>query len=84
GIRPEYVKLGALGMPLQVRKVEDVGRHKVVRGSIEGKEIAAILGEDEALPASPRVRFDPAGINIYQDSWRVDLGKTGLAGAGRV
>lgn len=79
GIRPEYVKLGALGMPLQVRKVEDVGRHKVVRGSIEGKEIAAILGEDEELPSSPLVRFEPAGINIYQNSWRVDLGRAGRA-----
>lgn len=66
-------------MPIQVRKVEDIGRHKVVRASIEGKEIAAILGEDEELPSTTRVRFDPAGINIYKDSWRVDLTKAGRA-----
>lgn len=83
GIRPEFVRVGSLGMPIQVRKVEDIGRHKVVRAAFEGKEIAAILGEDEELPSNPRVRFDPAGINIYKDSWRVDLGKTGLDKAGR-
>ena len=79
GIRPEYVRVGSLGMPIQIRKVEDIGRHKVVRASIEGREIAAILGEDEELPSTPRVRFDPAGINIYRDSWRIDLDKAGRA-----
>ena len=77
GIRPEYVRLGALGLPVQVRKVEDVGRHKVLRASLEGQEIAVIVGEDETIPESPRIRFDPAGINLYADSWRVDLGGRG-------
>jgi len=72
GIRPEYIRIGALGMPVKVRKVEDIGRHKVLRASLEGQEIAAIVGEDESIPENPRVRFDPAGINIYANSWRVD------------
>jgi glycerol transport system ATP-binding protein len=71
GIRPEYVRVGTAGMPVTIRKVEDIGRHKVVRATIEGRELAAILGEDEEIPASPRVRFEPAGINIYANSWRV-------------
>lgn len=74
GIRPEYVRVGSLGMPVTIRKVEDIGRHKVVRASLEGREIAAILGEDDPIPSMPRVRFDPAGINIYANSWRVDTG----------
>ncbi|CDX19762.1 ABC transporter [Mesorhizobium sp. ORS 3324] len=74
GIRPEYVKLGREGMAVSVSKVEDVGRHKVVRANFEGKEIAAIIGEDDEVPAEPRVRFDPAGINIYAGSWRVEMG----------
>jgi len=73
GIRPEYVRLGAEGMPVTIKKVEDVGRHKVVRANFEGQEIAAIIGEDQALPAEPRLSFDPQGINIYADSWRVDF-----------
>ncbi|AWC24574.1 ABC transporter ATP-binding protein [Aminobacter sp. P9b] len=74
GIRPEYVRLGAKGMPVTVRKVEDIGRHKVVRASLEGREIAAILGEDDNVPADPHVTFDPAGINLYDKSWRVEMG----------
>ncbi|TGU66696.1 phosphoenolpyruvate carboxykinase (ATP), partial [Mesorhizobium sp. M1C.F.Ca.ET.144.01.1.1] len=26
----------------------------------------------DEVPADPKVRFDPAGINIYADSWRVE------------
>jgi glycerol transport system ATP-binding protein len=74
GIRPEYVRLGAAGMPATIRKVEDIGRHKVVRASLEGCDIAAIVGEDAEIPADPRIEFDPAGINLYADSWRVEMG----------
>jgi glycerol transport system ATP-binding protein len=74
GIRPEYVRLGREGMSVSISKVEDLGRHKVVRARLEGREIAAVIGEDETLPAHPKVRFDPAGINIYADSWRVEMG----------
>ncbi len=74
GIRPEYVRLGAAGMPATIRKVEDIGRHKVVRASFEGCDIAAIVGEDAEIPADPRIEFDPAGINLYADSWRVEMG----------
>jgi glycerol transport system ATP-binding protein len=74
GIRPEYVRLGREGMPVTVRKVEDIGRQKIVRASLEGREIAAIVGENEDVPTDPKVRFDPAGINLYAGSWRVEMG----------
>ena len=72
GIRPEYVRLGRVGTPVTVRKVEDIGRHKIVRASFAGHEIAAIVPEDGEIPAEPRILFDPRGINIYADSWRVE------------
>ncbi|MDQ2633040.1 MAG: ABC transporter ATP-binding protein [Pseudomonadota bacterium] len=74
GVRPEYVRVGASGMPATIRKVEDIGRHKVVRASVEGCDIAAIVGENAEIPAEPRIAFDPAGINLYADSWRVEMG----------
>ena len=73
GIRPEYVRIGREGLPLQVRAVEDIGRHKIVRGSIEGCELAAIIPEGGEIPADPHVSFDPRGINIYANSWRQAL-----------
>ena len=73
GVRPEYVRLGRDGMPVTISKVEDIGRHRIMRASLEGREIAAIVGEDETIPADPHVSFDPAGINLYAGSWRIDL-----------
>jgi glycerol transport system ATP-binding protein len=74
GIRPEFIRLGDTGMPIAIDKVEDIGRHRVVRGKLEGRELAVIVREDDDIPAEPRVAFDPAGISIYADSWRVDYG----------
>ena len=74
GIRPEFVRLGSTGMPIAIDKVEDIGRHRVVRAKLEGRDLAVIVREDDDIPAEPRVAFDPAGISIYADSWRVDYG----------
>ena len=61
-------------MPVSITKIEDIGRLKIVRASLEGRDIAAIIGEDADIPADPHVRFDPKGINIYADSRRVEMG----------
>jgi glycerol transport system ATP-binding protein len=74
GIRPEFVRLGREGFPVTVSRVEDLGRHKVVWASLEGHEIAAILAEEEDLPAEPHVSFDRQGINLYARSRRIEMG----------
>jgi glycerol transport system ATP-binding protein len=71
GIRPEYVRLGRTGMPVKIAKVEDIGRHKIVRTRLENQDIAIIVEEGGDIPAEPHIAFDPKGINIYADSWRV-------------
>ena len=71
GIRPEYVHLDPAGMPVAVSAVEDIGREKIVRATLDGMPLALTIGEDEAVPAEPRVVFDPAGVNVYADDWRV-------------
>ncbi len=71
GIRPEYVRLGRQGMPVKIAKIEDIGRHKIVRTRLENQEIAVIVGEGQDIPAEPHIAFDPKGINIYADSWRM-------------
>ena len=73
GVRPEYVRLGREGLPVTIRAVEDIGRHKIVRATLEGRAFAAIVPEHGEIPAEPRVTFDPKGINIYADSWRQEL-----------
>jgi len=78
GIRPEFVRLGREGIPVRIAKIEDTGRRKIVRAELEGREIAVIAGEEEEIPADPHVTFVPERINLYANSWRVDL--AGAAG----
>ncbi|MGN6449107.1 MAG: ABC transporter ATP-binding protein [Brucella intermedia] len=73
GIRPEFVKLGREGMPIRVDKIEDIGRYRIVRAGFEGQKLAVVVGEDEDIPADPRVTFDPKAIGIFADSWRVGM-----------
>ncbi|MCU0832400.1 MAG: ABC transporter ATP-binding protein [Rhizobiaceae bacterium] len=74
GVRPEHVRVGREGMAARVSKVEDVGRQKIVRFSLEGQEVVAVLKEDETVPAEPHLSFSPEGIGIYADSWRIGGG----------
>jgi glycerol transport system ATP-binding protein len=74
GVRPEFTSLasGDEGLPITIKRVEDVGRHKIVRADFNGTEINILAPEGATiLPEMKRVIFDPAGINIYSDSWRV-------------
>ena len=74
GVRPEFTRLtnGDTGLPVTVKRIEDVGRHKIVRADFNGTEINVIAEEGSSVPADAnRIVFDPAGINIYADSWRV-------------
>jgi glycerol transport system ATP-binding protein len=74
GVRPEFTSLasGDEGLPITIKRVEDVGRHKIVRADFNGTEINILAPEGATiLPEMNRVIFDPAGINIYSDSWRV-------------
>ena len=74
GIRPEFVRIGREGLPVQVDKVEDVGRQKIVRASFEGFPLAALVSEDAEIPTDAKIAFDPAAVGIYANSWRVEMG----------
>ena len=72
GVRPEFVTFAAEGLPVTVTRVEDVGRHRIVRCTLAGAPLNAILPEAEPLPSDAvRVRFPPDAINVYADDWRV-------------
>jgi glycerol transport system ATP-binding protein len=76
-VRPEYVRLGSEGMPASIRRVEDAGRLKIVHASLEGHPVVAVLREGQEIPADPHITFDPKGLNLYADSWRVEPASSG-------
>lgn len=74
GIRPEFVTLasGDAGLPITIRRVEDVGRHQILRAEFAGKPVNAILPEGMAIPADAnRLKLQPERISVYVDDWRV-------------
>jgi glycerol transport system ATP-binding protein len=74
GVRPEFTSLtsGDVGLPVTIKRVEDVGRHKIVRADFQGTPVNVIAKEGaEISPDMNRIVFDPAGVNVYADSWRV-------------
>jgi glycerol transport system ATP-binding protein len=74
GVRPEFVKLTVekTGVPATIKRVEDVGRHKIIRLDVDGHEVSAIAGEDDAISeGAQHITFDSGGINVYVDDWRI-------------
>ncbi|MDK3075108.1 ABC transporter ATP-binding protein [Sedimentitalea sp. JM2-8] len=73
GVRPEFIRLGSdNGLPARITRVEDVGRHKIVRLDVQGNAVSAIAAEGAAIPTdTTRIAFDPRGVNVYADDWRV-------------
>jgi glycerol transport system ATP-binding protein len=73
GIRPEFARLTrGEGLPFTLRRVEDVGRHRIIRGEAAGTPINIVAAEGEAVSADlTHVSFDPARINVYANDWRV-------------
>jgi glycerol transport system ATP-binding protein len=78
GIRPEYVLIADEGLPVTVKRVEDVGRHRIVRAELQGQPLNAILPEGMAVPgADAKVSFAAGKINVYANDWRVTPLETG-------
>ena len=73
GIRPEFVRFSNDGIPVQVEKVEHLGRYQVVTATHESQRIKMILGEDDEVPSeSPQIEFDPENLRVYEDDWLVE------------
>jgi glycerol transport system ATP-binding protein len=83
GVRPEHASLtdGSDGLPVTIRRVEDAGRHRIVRADLFGKPFNVVLPETAALPgADARLVMVPEKINVYADDWRVaPLSAAGVA-----
>ncbi|MFT4148675.1 MAG: ABC transporter ATP-binding protein [Paracoccaceae bacterium] len=74
GIRPEYAVLtdGQGGLPVTVRRVEDVGRHRILRATVEDRPFDIVVPEGMPVSATDaRVSFARSKINVYADDWRV-------------
>ncbi len=75
GVRPEFVRLsdGPEGLPVTVERVEDVGRHRILRATSPVGAIDIVVPEGAPAATGPaRATFAPEGINVYADDWRLN------------
>jgi glycerol transport system ATP-binding protein len=74
GIRPEFLTLTAgEGLPFKLRRVEDVGRHRIVRGDVAGTPVNIIADEGASVGTDmTHVQMQADKINVYADDWRVE------------
>ena len=72
GVRPEFVQFADEGLPVQVERVNDIGRLRIVDTRCGEHVIKLVLPESEAVPDGKAcLRFDPARTQVYADGWIV-------------
>ena len=73
GVRPEFVSFAPEGLPVEIVKVADAGRHRIVEARHGASRINVLVADGAALPSEgARLRFDPAYTRLYADGWLVE------------
>ncbi|PID55403.1 hypothetical protein CSB45_16210 [candidate division KSB3 bacterium] len=69
GVRPEYLTLKSPdqeGLPVSVLKVDNIGRHKIARVALNGKELNVVANNLEGMTGDKAsLQFDLAHTNVY-------------------
>ena len=76
GIRPEFTQLSITesthSLPVTIKRIEDIGRHKIARADYQGKEINIIVPEDQPVSIDYKyLTLDPNYIHLYANGWRL-------------
>jgi glycerol transport system ATP-binding protein len=70
GIRPEFVRLQprGTGLPVSLRRIDDIGRARIARVEMEGRLLAASVPENFVADGDEAALvFDPRHVHIYAD-----------------
>lgn len=72
GVRPEFVSFDTRGVPVAIKRVDDIGRYRIVEVALREVPFKMLVREGAEIPSeNPRVAFDPAHTGIYADGWLV-------------
>lgn len=73
GIRPEFIEFSQEGIPVNIEKVEDLGRYQVVTIVHESEVIKMVLKEGQPIPQENiKIQFSPEQTRVYCDGWFVE------------
>lgn len=72
GVRPEFVHFAEEGIQVEIVKVNDAGRYRIVDARHGDFRINLLVTEDGDIPASSaKVTFEPKQTRLYADGWLV-------------
>ncbi len=72
GVRPEFVQFSNEGLAVEIAKVDDLGRYRVVETRYLKHTIKMIVTEDAPIPTdNPRISFNQMHTRVYQNGWAV-------------
>jgi glycerol transport system ATP-binding protein len=72
GVRPEFVRFSQSGVPVEIIKVSDAGRYRIVETRHSDGTIKLLVPEGAEIPSDgAHVQFDPAHTQVYEDGWMV-------------
>jgi glycerol transport system ATP-binding protein len=70
GIRPEFLHFASEGLPVDIVKVDDVGRYRIVEVKHGEQSIKMVSPESVPVPeTNGHLAFDRSKTNVYADGW---------------
>jgi glycerol transport system ATP-binding protein len=73
GVRPEFISFADDGLAVDVVKVMDAGRYRVVETRFGEQSVKVLIDEGADVPQGPaHLRFDAARTRVYRDGWVVE------------
>jgi glycerol transport system ATP-binding protein len=70
GVRPEFVHFADAGIPAEIVKVSDAGRHRIIEARASGSRVHLLAPVGGDIPeGTAHLAFDPSRTRVYADSW---------------
>jgi glycerol transport system ATP-binding protein len=70
GVRPEFVRFADAGVPVQVERITDSGRFRIVHARHQDQSIKLLVGEGQTVPSETGyLSFDTGHTQVYADGW---------------
>ena len=73
GVRPEFLSFGPEGLPVDIVRVDDVGRYRIVEVRHKSHVIKLVTPENVPIPDDKaHLAFDLNKTHVYADGWVVN------------
>ena len=70
GVRPEFIHFASEGLPVDIVRVDDVGRYRIVKVNHKSHTIKLVTPENVPIPdGKGHLVFDRAKTHVYADGW---------------